>query len=301
MIPYKPLRFGIKTSPLYATHEALLDLWREADVLPIFEHAWVFDHFMPLGDNPAGPCLEGWTLLAALAAQTTRLRVGVMVTSNTYRHPAVLAKMAATVDIIAHGRLNFGIGAGSSEKEHRVYGILLYPPGERIRRLGEACELIQQLWRDPVVSFEGRYYQLREAHCEPKPIQKPHPPFVMGGDGEYVIQHVIARYADTWDCSVDTPEEYRQKGAVLARGCATIGRDPATIERSRHISVDLSDPAAARQKTRSFIEAGATHIIYSVPSPYPAGIVRHLAEEVAEPLRAEYERAKNHLQTEENM
>jgi len=205
MILQRPLRFGIKTSPLYATHEALLDLWREADAVAIFEHAWLFDHFMPQGDNPAGPCLEGWTLLAALAAQTTRLRVGVMVTSNTYRYPAVLAKMAATIDIIAHGRLNFGIGAGSSEKEHLAYGIPLYSPGERIRRLGEACELIQRLWRDPVVSFDGRYYQLREAYCEPKPIQKPHPPFVMGGDGEYVIERVIARYADTWDCSVDSP------------------------------------------------------------------------------------------------
>ncbi len=294
MILQRPLRFGIKTSPLYATHEALLDIWREADALPIFEHAWVFDHFMPLGDDPAGPCLEGWTLLAALAAQTQRLRVGVMVTSNTYRYPAVLAKMATTIDIITHGRLNFGIGAGSSEQEHRVYGIPLYSPGERIRRLAEACELIRRLWTEAVVSFDGHYYQVHEAHCEPKPIQQPHPPFVIGGDGEYVIQRVVARYADIWDCSVDSPEEYRHKGEVLTRQCAAIGRDPTAIERSRHISVDLSDPAAARQKTRLFIEAGATHIIYSVPPPYPAGIVRRLAEEVAEPLRAEYQEAKEH-------
>src|SRR5437764_6154080 len=153
MIPQTSLRFGIKTAPLHATHEALLDVWRAADALPIFEHAWVNDHFMPLGDNPAGPCLEAWTLLAALASQTQRLRIGVMVTSNTYRHPAVLAKMAATVDIFAHGRLNFGIGAGSSEREHLVYGIPFPPSGERIRRLGEACELIRRLWSDPVVSF----------------------------------------------------------------------------------------------------------------------------------------------------
>src|SRR5205085_3011086 len=184
-------RFGIKTAQLHATHEALLDVWQQADALPIFEHAWVNDHFMSLGDNPAAPYLEGWTLLAALAAQTRRLRVGVMVTGNTYRPPAVLAKMAATVDIIAHGRLNFGIGTGWDEKEHLAYGIPLPAPGERVRRLGEACELIRRLWTESVVNFEGRYYQLRDAHCEPKPIQKPSPPFAIGGEGEQTLR-VIA-------------------------------------------------------------------------------------------------------------
>ena len=293
MIPQRQLRFGIKTAQLHATHEGLLDVWREADTLPIFEHAWVNDHFMPLGDNPAGPCLEGWTLLATLAAQTRRLRVGVMVTGNTYRHPAVLAKMAATVDIIAHGRLNFGIGAGWSEREHLAYGIPLPPPGERIRRLGEACEMIRRLWTETVVSFDGRYYHLSEAYCEPKPIQKPYPPFVIGGDGEQLIQRVVARYADIWDCSVDSPEEYRHKSAVLDSYCTAIGRDPATIERSRHISIDPSDLGTARLQTRSFIEAGATHFIYHVPVPYSRGIVRRLSEEIAEPLRAEFQEAKD--------
>ncbi len=298
MILQRSLHFGIKTAQLHATHEDLLDVWREADTLPIFEHAWVNDHFMPLGDNPAGPCLEGWTLLAALAAQTRRLRVGVMVTGNTYRHPAVLAKMAATADIIAHCRLNFGIGAGWSEQEHLAYGIPLPPPSERIRRLGEACEMIRRLWTATVVNFDGRYYHLSEAHCEPKPIQKPYPPFVIGGDGEQLIQHVVVRYADIWDCSVDSPEGYRYKSAVLDSYCTAIGRDPATIERSRHISVDPSDLGAARLQTRSFIEAGATHFIYHVPVPYSRGIVRRLAEEIAEPLRAEYQEAKDRPLTE---
>jgi alkanesulfonate monooxygenase SsuD/methylene tetrahydromethanopterin reductase-like flavin-dependent oxidoreductase (luciferase family) len=170
-------RFGIKTAPQHTTYEALLSVWREADALPLFEHAWVFDHFMPLGSAPEGPCLEGWTLLAALAAQTHRLRLGVMVTGNTYRHPAVLANMAATVDHIAQGRLEFGIGAGWYEREHCAYGIPLYSPAERIERLEEACQVIQRLWTQTVVTFEGRYDQLREARCEPKPVQKPHPPF----------------------------------------------------------------------------------------------------------------------------
>jgi alkanesulfonate monooxygenase SsuD/methylene tetrahydromethanopterin reductase-like flavin-dependent oxidoreductase (luciferase family) len=152
--------------------------------------------------------------------------------------------------------------------------------------------MIRRLWTEPVVSFEGHYYQLNEAYCEPKPIQQPHPPFVIGGDGEQTLR-VVARYANIWDCSVASPEEYRYKSQVLDSYCAAIGRDPATIERSRHISVDASDLNAALLETRTFIEAGATHIIYHVPVPDPLGILCRLAEEVAEPLRAKYEEANN--------
>jgi F420-dependent oxidoreductase-like protein len=284
----RPLRFGIKTAQRHATHDALRDVWQEAESIPIFEHAWLNDHFMDLGSTPTGPYLESWTLLAALAAQTRRLRVGVMVTDNTYRHPAILAKMAATVDVISHGRLNFGIGTGWSERQHLVYGIPLPTPGERIRRLGEACELIRRLWTEPLVTFEGRYYQLSEAPCDPKPLQKPSPPFVIGGEGEHTLK-VIARYADIWDCSVDSPEVYHQKSILLENSCTAIGRDPASIEYSRHISVNPSDLKAALLQTRSFIEVGATHIIYHVPVPASQDILRRLAEEVASPLQADYQ------------
>jgi Luciferase-like monooxygenase len=150
------LRFGIKTAPQHTTYDDIRRVWEEADAIPIIEHAWVFDHFVPLGTNPAGPCLEGWTLLAALAARTDRLRVGVMVTGNTYRHPAVLANMGATVDALSHGRLDLGIGAGWHEQEHAMYGIPLYAPGERIRRLGEACDVIKRLWTEPVATYDGQ-------------------------------------------------------------------------------------------------------------------------------------------------
>ena len=140
--PTRRLRFGIKTAPQYTTYDDILRIWREADQIPVFEHAWVFDHLIAVGDDRSGPCLEGWTLLSALAAATERLRVGVMVTSNTFRHPALLAKMAATVDQMSHGRLDFGIGAGWNAREHASTGIPLYPPSERIDRLAEACELI---------------------------------------------------------------------------------------------------------------------------------------------------------------
>ncbi len=284
----KTLSFGIKTAQRYATHDALLAVWQEADNIPVFVHAWLNDHFMGLGNVPPGPYLESWTLLGALAAQTRRLRVGVMVTDNTYRHPAVLAKMAATIDVISHGRLNFGIGTGWSEQQHHAYGIPLPSPGERIRRLGEACELIRRLWTEPLVTFEGRYYQLNEAPCDPKPLRKPFPPFAIGGEGEQTLK-VIARYADIWDCSVDTPEIYHEKSLLLENYCAAIGRDPASIVYSRHISVDPADLKAALLETRSFIEVGVTHIIYHVPVPASQNILRRLAEEVALPLQAEYQ------------
>ena len=137
----RPLRFGIKTSPQDTTYEEIRAIWKEADGIPIIEHAWLFDHFAPIHSEIDGPCFEGWTTLAALAAETKRLRLGMLVTGNTYRHPAVLTKIAITTDIIANGRLDFGIGAGWSEYEHTSMGIPLYQPGERIRRLNEACEI----------------------------------------------------------------------------------------------------------------------------------------------------------------
>jgi alkanesulfonate monooxygenase SsuD/methylene tetrahydromethanopterin reductase-like flavin-dependent oxidoreductase (luciferase family) len=190
----RPLSFGIKTAPQNISYDDIVQIWNEADAIPIIEHAWVFDHFFPIGANdPSGPCLEGWTLLAALAAQTQRLRLGVMVTGNTYRNPAVLANMGATVDIISQGRLDFGIGAAWNEMEHTAYDIPFYTTAERIKRLDEACTLIRRLWTEPQVDFAGQYYTLRGAYCNPKPIQQPTPPFVIGGSGEKLTLRVVVR------------------------------------------------------------------------------------------------------------
>jgi len=282
------LRFGIKTAPQNTTYAGMLRVWQEADTVPIMEHAWLFDHFMPLGADPTGPCLEGWTLLAALAAQTKRLRVGIMVTGNTYRHPAVLANMGATVDIISGGRLDFGIGAGWNELEHSAYGIPLYAPGERIRRMGEACEVIKRMWTETAPDFDGQYYQLRGARCEPKPIQKPYPPFVIGGGGEQLTLRMVAKYADIWNFVGGSTESFRHKNEVLKDHCAAIGRDPAAIERSVQVFVDPNDLSAVRDTVRDYITAGATHLIFNLRAPYPQGIVQRLAEEVAEPLHQEF-------------
>ena len=284
----KNLRFGIKTAPQNTTYEDMPRVWLEADIIPIIEHAWVFDHFIPLGPNPSGQCLEGWTLLAALAARTQRLRVGVMVTGNTYRHPAVLANMAATIDIISRGRLDFGIGAGWNELEHEMYNISLYAPGERIRRLGEACEVVKRLWTETPANFDGKYYQLKNAYCDPKPAQKPYPPIVIGGGGEKLTLRVVAQYADIWNFAGRPIDMFQHKSAVLDEHCAAIRRDPATIERSVQLVINPNNLQETRNLTRNFIKAGASHLILNLRAPYPGGIVQRLADEVSEPLKAEY-------------
>jgi F420-dependent oxidoreductase-like protein len=280
------LRFGIKTAPHHTTYDAMLAVWREADATPVFEHAWLFDHFNPIAGSLDGPCLEGWTLLGAYAAVTSRLRVGLMVTGNTYRHPAVLAHIAATVDVISHGRLDLGLGAGWNEYEHSSMGIPLYSPGERIRRFGEACEIIKRLFTQPLTDFDGRYYQLKEARLEPKPVQKPYPPFVIGGGGEQLTLRIVARYADVWNFAGGPVENFTHKIEVLRQHCAEIGRDPAEIELSVQSMVDYDDMPGTAAALQRYVDAGATHLILNLRYPYPDGIVTRLAEEVVPRIHA---------------
>jgi F420-dependent oxidoreductase-like protein len=280
------LSFGIKTAPQHTTYQAMLAVWQEADAIPVFEHAWLFDHFAPIQGSLDGPCLEGWTVLAAFAAVTTRLRLGLMVTGNTYRHPAVLAKIAATVDVISNGRLDLGLGAGWNAYEHASMGIPLYRPGERIRRLGEACELIRRLFTQPLADFDGRYYQLKEARCEPKPVQRPHPPLVIGGGGEQLTLRVAAQYADIWNFAGGAIETFERKVRILHEHCAAVGRDPAAIRLSVQLPVDYANLAATTETVQRFVDAGATHLILNLRPPYPAGIVARLADEVAPRVRA---------------
>lgn len=291
MIGSQKLHFGIKTTQ-YAPYEDILHVWQEADTLPSIEHAWLFDHPMPIGRaDPGGPCLDGWTMLAALAAQTRRLRLGLMVASNANQTPPWLAKRAATVDIISHGRLEFGLGAGGVEREHTAYGTDLFPAGERIRRLGEACEIIRRMWTEPVVDFEGRYYHLTETYCEPKPIQKPHPPFLIGGNGEQLTLRVVAQHAAVWNfpglpgIPHGAVEEFQHKNQVLDEYCAEIGRNPASLARSVQIIIDPAEhPAQTRQTVLDFIAAGATHLVLA-PRRLNEGIAHWLSEEIIDPVR----------------
>jgi F420-dependent oxidoreductase-like protein len=281
----KPSTFGIKTAPQHTTYAAILRVWKEADENPAFAHAWLFDHYAPIHSDVSGPCLEGWTTLAALAAETSRIRLGLMVTGNTYRHPAVLASIAATVDVISNGRVDIGIGAGWNEYEHASMGIPLYAPGERIRRLDEACQILKQLFTQELTTFDGRYYQLKDARREPKPLQKPHPPFVIGGSGEQLTLRVVAKHANIWNFVAGPVEEFQRKVGILQEHCKAVGRNFDTIDLSTQVRVDYDDLSSARERTQSFIDAGATHFVYTLTYPYPADIVARLADEVVGALR----------------
>src|SRR5580700_5684837 len=271
-----PIRFGIQTPQQHAAWPELLALWQEIDSLG-YDTAWGFDHFLPIFSDPTGPCLEGWTALAALAMATRRIRLGLMVTGNTYRHPAVLAKMATTVDIISGGRLILGLGAGWFELEHQEYGIPFYTVGERLRRLDEALQLIKLLWTQESANFDGRHFKLENASFNPKPIQKPHPPILIGASGEKVALGIVARHAQMWNWP-GTPEIFRAKIAWLEEHCRRIGRDPATIEKSVLVggTFALDD---ARRQVDAYAAAGVTHIVFSI-GPADRAWVRRFAEDI---------------------
>ncbi len=275
-----PLRFGIKTAPQHTTYDEILRVWREADAVPAIEHAWLFDHYAPIHSDVDGPCLEGWQTLAALAAATTRLRLGLMVTGNTYRHPAVLTKIAITTDVISGGRLDFGIGAGWNEYEHASMGLALYQPGERIRRLDEACQIYKSLSTQHTTDFEGRYYTLKEARSEPKPVQKPYAPITIGGSGEQLTLKVVAKHADIWNFAGGSPEMFTHKASVLRGHCETVGRNFDDIQLSVQIVANPDDLDTTVRTVQTYVDVGATHIILNLRPPFPAGIVARLANEV---------------------
>jgi F420-dependent oxidoreductase-like protein len=280
------LRFGVKTAQHHSEYSDMLRVWKEADAIESLEHAWLFDHFAPILGDLDGPCLDGWTLLGALAVETSRIRLGLMVTGNTYRHPAVLAKIATTVDVLSNGRLDFGVGAGWNEYEHQSMGLQLDPPGKRLRRFEEACEIWKRLFTQHLTDFDGKHYQLKEARNEPKPVQKPHPPFVIGGGGEKITLRVVAKYADVWNFNGRDLDVFNHKYSVLKQHCADVGRDPAEIECSIQTMIDYDDLQATVDKVQSFVDAGCTHFIFNLLPPYPEGIATRLAEEVIPKIRS---------------
>ena len=261
-----PLHVGIVTGQHQLSWSQLITQWKLIEELG-FDSAWLFDHFTALYGDPDGPCLEASTLLAALARETSRIKIGVLVYGNTHRHPAILAKEMTTLDHVSDGRLIFGIGTGWNEREHDAYGLPLPSPGERVAMLDEALTVIQALFTRRRTTFAGAHYQLHDAPFAPKPLQNPLP-ILVGGKRPKMLK-VIARHAAIWD-SGGTPDEHRARAADLARNCAAIGRDPAEIVHSISMGADrLEDADGFPELIRSYRAAGVSQFLFDLPLPGP--------------------------------
>ncbi len=312
------IRFGLQVAQQQTTIEELKEVWKEAEALG-FDTLWTNDHLLASVGPPEAPELEAWTLLAAMATTTSKVKIGAMVTNNLFRSPVVLAKMATTVDHLSNGRLILGIGAGWFEKEHQVYGIPFPPVKERTQAFAEALEVITKLWAaNPTVSFKGQFYTLTDAPFMPKPVQKPHPPIMIGGIGEKKILPLIARYAQMWNIPSLPAEQIAEKSKILEKACQKIGRNCAEIERSyltplyikgdaaevqtllqrvadlRKVSVDevrrsvlAGDPATIKKQMQAYIDVGVTHFIINLRRPglYDLEGVRLFAKEVMPAFR----------------
>jgi alkanesulfonate monooxygenase SsuD/methylene tetrahydromethanopterin reductase-like flavin-dependent oxidoreductase (luciferase family) len=297
LIVMNPVRFGLKTTPMHVSYEDIRRVWLEADAVPEIEDAWLWDHLLPVAGPADGQIHEGWTLLSALAAQTRRLRLGLLVTSNRIRPPALLGKMASTLDVISGGRLVLGIGVGGTHQppgaggiagpnpalaEYAAYGLDLVPPAEGIARLAETAEILKLMWTEDVFDYEGRHYRLKGTRNEPKPVQRPGPPLLIGGWGTRLLR-LVAEHADAWN--IPGPPHHgvefvAERSRVLDAHCADLGRDPREITRSVQLLVSYDDPAATRAAVGELVAAGMNHIVLNLPRPYPPGVVRRLADEV---------------------
>ena len=269
------VEYALSTAPQHVEWSALLETWQQADAAPVIHSAWLFDHFYPIFSDPTGPCLEGWTALAALAAATRRIRLGVLVTANVHRHPALLANMAATVDVVSGGRLEIGLGAGWNAQELDAYGIPLFSVRERLERLDEAAQVIRLLLRQETTTYDGRHYRLVDARCEPKPVQQPAPPLGIGGSGEKRTLRTVARWADHWNYSGGDVTELRHKLEVLRRHCDEVGRDVDEITVSASVSMMEGVPTALRS-CDEMAAAGAQRAILGLPLPDRNGALAEL-------------------------
>jgi alkanesulfonate monooxygenase SsuD/methylene tetrahydromethanopterin reductase-like flavin-dependent oxidoreductase (luciferase family) len=282
-----PLRFGLFLSQSNKPLAQVEDEFAMAESLG-FDHAWLVDHLVDTDGPPSNPILEAWTLLAALAARTSRIRLGILVTSNTFRHPAVLLKSAVTVDHISAGRLILGLGSGWHEDEHRRYGIALPPPPERIDRFEEAVECITRLMAAERTTFAGRYYQLDDAPLEPRPIQLPRIPILIAAHRPRMLR-LAARYADQWDTFPElagaatdgVTTSLAERVAMFEAAAREAGRDPATIRRSTWATREVLDSVDAY---RSFVDThvalGFTDIATVAPAPHQMATFRRIAEDV---------------------
>jgi F420-dependent oxidoreductase-like protein len=283
----QPLRFGIVTDQ-NLPWPSLVEQWQLFEALG-FDSVWDCDHFVQ-PSRPSGPYFEAWTLLAGLAVRTERIRIGVLVSCNTFRHPALLAKEALTLDHLSNGRLDLGLGAGWYEPEHRAFGLDFPPPAELVGRFGEAVEVVDSLLRNDSTTYHGRYYQLDEALMRPRPIQQPRPPLMLGAHRSRMLR-IVARYAESWN-SFGTVDEMRERNAILDEHCAAIGRDPQTIVRSLYgwAAMMPADPWASVDAFEDMVgrysEAGVNEFLIDQPRDEQLAILERVAADLLPRLRA---------------
>jgi F420-dependent oxidoreductase-like protein len=304
-----PSRFGIQTGQQGVEWAEMLDLWRKADTWG-YDSLWNFDHFYPIFTDPEGPCFEGWTTLSALAQATTRARIGHLVNGNTYRHPCITAKMAATLDHISGGRLNLGLGAGWLELEHRRFGIDFKTVPARLAALDEACRVIRGMFTQDKTTMHGKHYIVTDAMCVPKPLQKPHPPIMIGGTGKQVLLKIVAKHADMWNASASA-ENMRALIDIIKRHGDTVGRDADEIEKTvmlplcynaapprqefmcslianmrqttpeaARLQIMIGDKQECLDTVERYTQAGVSHFIFMMFYPYFVEEIQAFAEDV---------------------
>ena len=275
------MRYAISTSPQRCTWDWLIDVWRKADEIELFESGWTFDHFYPLFGDSTEDCLEGWISLTALLQETKRIRGGVLVTGMLYRHPAVLANMASTLDITSNGRLELGVGAGWNEEECEAYGIELGSMQERFDRFEEGMEVVTQLLKQDRSTFRGNWYSLQDAMNNPKGPQNPLP-ICIGGGGLRRTIPAVAKYAHHWNYGTQTMslEDFKMRHNVFLKACEKEGRDPDDILISTMLRYD-GDAQATIQQAREYEEAGVKLGIVSIPKDKSPEIVEEIAEILA--------------------
>jgi F420-dependent oxidoreductase-like protein len=279
----RPLELGIataQTEPFART----ADRWRQIEALG-FDSAWIFDHFMAAGGNTTDHTyLEAWTALAGLAMVTSRISLGVLVSGNTYRSPALVAKQAVTIDQMSNGRLIIGLGAGWHVPEHKAYGFTFPSAGERVSRFAEAMQVIKALTTQERSTFNGRYYQLEDAPFEPRPVRPSGIPIVVGTSGERMLK-IVARYADRWNM-VGSPEQIEERGKLLLEACAEVGRDPGEIVWSAAAWPGRvgGDPLASVEFFRDLVgryrEAGVREVICQWQREVPLAQIERIAAEL---------------------
>ncbi|HZQ99818.1 MAG TPA: TIGR03560 family F420-dependent LLM class oxidoreductase [Chloroflexota bacterium] len=285
----RPFHFGVVVDQNMPWADTL-ERFRYAERLGL-DSAWVCDHFVqPSRPTYPGGYLEGWTLLAALAARTERIRLGVLVSSNTFRHPALLAKQAVTVDHVSNGRLEIGLGAGWYEPEHVMYGLDFPGPGELVDRYREAVQIVDGLLRHEVLSYQGRHYQLHDATFRPAPLQRPRPPLTLGAHGPRMLR-IVAEHADRWN-SFGTVEEMAKRNDLLDEHCARIGRDADSIARSLYgwASMMPRDPFASVDAFAEMVEryrgAGVHEFLVDLPAPTQYPVLERVVSDLVPKLRA---------------